>query len=67
MDIDTSAEMLLAESPDSVRRHRLGCWDVRQQLAIRPSELQPAVHQPLDAITLLVNRAVMAATEHGQI
>src|SRR5689334_15137234 len=67
MDIDTSGEMLLAESPSTVHRHRLRCGDVRQQPAIRASELQPAVRQPLDAIPLLVNRAVMPATEQRQI
>jgi hypothetical protein len=41
--------------------------DLRQELAVRPAELQRAVGLSLDLIALLVNRPMVPATEHGQI
>src|ERR1700752_5068826 len=43
------------------RRH------VRQQLPVRPPEAERTIGLSLDLITLFVHRAVMPATEHGEI
>ncbi len=41
--------------------------DIRQDAAVRPPEAKRAVGLSVDLITLLVDRAVMPATEQGEI
>jgi len=62
----------LRSVPPSERRNRIGGhgsrrWHLGQRPAIWPSELERTVRQSLDLVTLLVNRAVMAAAEYDEV
>ena len=55
------------ESADRIGGHLGRRWDLGQGLAIRPTEPKRAVEPAMDSVALLVNRAVMPATEQREI
>ena len=55
--------MLLTEGLDRIGRHRGRLRDVRQGPAVRSPEPKRAVGLSIDPVPLLVNRAVMPATQ----
>src|SRR5213593_4589800 len=56
-----------AEGPGWILRHLLRRRDLGQRPAVRPPEREPAVGLSLDLIALLVDRAVVTATEQGEV
>ena len=67
MELETLRRVL---RPDRFRRiggHRRRRRHVGQRPAIRASELEGAVTQPLDLVVLFVQRPVMSATEQREI
>jgi hypothetical protein len=59
--------MLLTERLDRIGGHRRRQRDVGQEPAIRPAEAERAVGLSIDLITLLVDGAVVPATEQREI
>jgi hypothetical protein len=59
--------MLLTERLDRIGRHRGRLRDVGQGPAIRPAEPERAVGLSVDLITLLVDRAMMPATQQREV
>jgi hypothetical protein len=59
--------VLGAERLDRIGRHRGRRRDVGEQLAVRSPELKRAVGLSIDLIALLVDRAVVPATEQREI
>jgi len=52
-----------AEDLHGIGEHAWRRWDLGQKLAIRPSESERAVRLSIDLIALLMDGAVMPATE----
>ena len=59
--------VLRAERPHRIGRHCYGRRNFGQEPAVRPPEPERFISLPLDVIPLLVNRAVMPATEQREI
>jgi hypothetical protein len=59
--------VLRAERLDWIRGHRGRGRDVGHKPAVWPPELQRAVGPSIDLITLLVDRAVVSATEQREV
>ena len=59
--------VLRAENLDGVGGDRRRRWNCGQERAIRPPEAERPVGLSIDLISLLVNRAVVATTEQGEI
>ncbi len=57
----------LPEGPDGITRYRWRRWDIGQDATVRPPEPERAVGLSIDAIALLVHRAVVPATEQSEI
>ncbi len=59
--------MSLPESVDGIGGHRDRRRDIGQDAAVRTPEPERVVGLSIDAIALLVHRAVVPATEQGEI
>ena len=59
--------VLRAEGLDRIGGHRGRRRDLGQEPAVRPPELQRAVGLSIDLVALLVHRAVVPATEQGEV
>ncbi len=55
------------QGPNRIGRHRRWRWDLGQGPTVRPPEPQRVVGQSLELISLLVDRAMVAATEQREI
>src|SRR5437773_8671250 len=55
------------ESADRIGGHLGRWWDLGQGSAIRPTEPKRAVEPAMDSVALLVDRAVMPATEQREV
>ena len=55
------------ESADRIGGHLGRWWDLGQGSAIRPTKPKRAVEPAMDSVALLVDRAVMPATEQREI
>jgi len=47
--------------------HLRGSRDLRQQPAVRTAEPKVAIGLPIDLVALLVNGAMVATAEHGEV
>jgi hypothetical protein len=56
-----------SESARGIGGHLGGIRNVGQEMAVGAAEAKLAIRLALDLITLLVDRAVVPATEHGEI
>jgi len=55
------------EGPDRIVRYRRSRRDRRQGSAVRSPERERAIRASLHLVALLVDRAVVASTEHGEV
>ncbi len=57
----------LPEDLDGITAHHDRRWDIGQEPAVRTPEPERAVGLSIDLVALLVDRAVVPATEQGEI
>jgi len=67
VEAQTLSVMTPLESADRIGGHLGRWWDLGQGSAIRPTEPKRAVEPAMDSVALLVDRAVMPATEQREI
>ena len=67
VEMKAAREMLRLQGVDGIVGHPRGRRDFWQGPAVRPSEAERAVGAWFDLEALLVDRAVVSATEHGEV
>src|SRR5213593_247114 len=67
VNVNTLRLVPLAENSHRIGWNRRWRWDLAQELAARSTEAERSVGVSSDLISLLVNRAVVATTEQGEI
>ena len=67
MDAQAFGGVPFVKTLDGIGGRRRRRRDVGQDATVRAPEPERAVGKPLDLITLLVDRAVVPATEEGEI
>ena len=67
VEAQTLSVMTPLESADRIGGHLGRLWDFGQGSAIRPPEPKRTVEPAIDFVALLVDRAVMPATEQREI
>jgi hypothetical protein len=66
MEMETPCEVPHPQGLHRSGGHRVRRRDLRQRLAVRPPELERAVGLSIDLVALLVDRAVVTATEQRE-
>jgi hypothetical protein len=59
--------VMRSESQDWIGPYRCRSWDLREDPAVRAAEPEGAVRQSIELIALLVDRAVVAAAQEGEV
>ena len=67
MDVEIAREMVRPERMDRIGRYPGRRWDFWQRSPVRPKELELTGGPSLHAEALLVDRAMVPATEQGEI
>ena len=67
VEVEALRLVLFSEGPDGIDRHRGRRRNFGQGPAVGPPEPERAVGLPIDLITLLVYRAMVPATEQGEV
>jgi hypothetical protein len=67
VDVEASRDVLPPQYVHRIGGHRCRWRDLRQGLPVRPPELERAVGLSFDLIALLVDRAVVTATEKREV
>jgi len=67
VEAETPREVARLEDVHRVGRHRGRRWDGRQGPTVGPAESERAIGLAIDLVALLVDHAVVPATEQGEI
>ncbi len=67
VDLQTQRFVLKGERASRVSRRDGWCHDMRQQAAVRPSDLELAIDSVRDVVALFVNRAMVPPAEQDEV